>query len=322
MSNHEIVVQRYRRTDQDRLGPWVPVDSTWRTTASAALVAHDIYHHLPSDTGTFADEVAALGAEWYVDVQRPSQAFPAWPVSGFERNAQDSLLNAADSLGPNPLELPQRTAQSLSEPEMEFFRGLASRLSAHLLGIDSNWEAELAGFEQRFVENLLWGYDLAKERFPDQKEVRRASQMLVAELSGLSESDVPLGHEVCITLQGYRAVVSYTDADEDFVRENELEPAYLMTWCSCEPGYPAKHVTVHPCERTYMRYVEDYFASQDVPALREDIRLIPEGEVSHLQLVYIRDASVRAELRACEHAQLPVSLMHMSSYTPRGFRIL
>lgn len=322
MNNEEPVVLRYRRTDQDRLGPWVPVDSSWKSTASHALVAHDIYHHLPADTGTFADEVAALGAEWYVDVQRPSQPFRAWPVSGFERNAQDSLLNAAESPGTKPLELPQRTAPSLSDSEMEFFKGLASRLSAHLQGIDSRWEADLVGFEQRFVENLLWGYALAKARFPDQKEVRRASQALVAELAALRESDVPLGHEVCITLQGYRAVVTYTDADEDFVRENELLPAYLMTWCSCEPGYPAKHVTVHPCERTYMRYVEDYFASQDVPALRDDIQLIPEGEASHLQLVYIRDASIREELQACEQVQLPLSLMHMSSYTPRGFRVL
>lgn len=322
MNTEEPVVQRYRRTDQDRLGPWVPVDSSWKTTASAGLVAHDIYHHLPGDTGTFADEVAALGAEWYIDVQRTSRPVSAWPVSGFERNAQDTLFNAADSTGPKPLELPERTAPSLSGPEMEFFQGLAGRLSAKLLNIDKGWEADLAGFEQRFVENLLWGYALAKERFPDQKEVRRASQALIAELSALDESQVPLGHEVCITLQGYRSVLTYTDADEDFVRENELQPAYLMTWCSCEPDYPAKHVTVHPCESTYLRYVEDHFASQEAAELRADVRLIPEGEASHLQLVYVRDASLQAELSACEHVQLPVSLMHMSSFTPRGFRIL
>jgi hypothetical protein len=322
MNTQAPMVHRYCRTDQDRLGEWSPVGSTWKTAASSGLVAHDIYHHLPTDTGTFSDEVVALGAEWYIDIQRPAVLFDAWPLSGFERNASDTLLNALDSKEPAPFELLRRQAPLLSEDEMDFFRRLARRLSATLLQSQDARMPYQEVFEARFVENLLWGYALARERFPDQGAVRKASRALAEELAALEKSEVPYGHEVTITLKGYNCAVSYSDADVDFVRENEVTPALLMTWCSCEPGYPAQHVTLHRDERSYVEYVSEHFAQQDLQDLADELRLIPEGESSELRPVYVREAATQELLRSGQAVKLPVSLMHLCDYTPRGVRVI
>ena len=320
------VVQHYRRTDQDRLGQWAPVGSSWKSTASSGLVAHDIYHHLPADVGTFAQEVASLGAEWYVDIQalgsNPAPRIDAWPLSGFERNVIDTVLNALDSREKRPFHLPVHDAAALSETELAFFQLMAQRVHDILAKSKDARALDRVNFEQRFVQNLLWGYAQAQARFPDQAAVRKGSKNLALDLANLELSDVPYGHEVAITLEGYRCVISYSDADALFLQEHEVMPAVMMAWCSCEPGYPAKHVTLHRTARDYAEHVSNHFALQDNQGIAEELLLIPEGEQHELSQVYVRDADMQEQLRAGLTVTLPVSLMHMSDYTPRGVRVI
>lgn len=321
----DIVVQRYRRTDQDRLGQWAPVDASWKFTANSGLVAHDIYHHLPGDTGTFAQEVAALGAEWYIDVQdfKGEQGLPfsVWPVSNFERNVRDTVLNALDSKEVRAFDLQPCEAAMLGPKQQAFFEQLA-RKASELLANSSDERAQgLEDFEQRFVQNLLKGYWQARERFPDQRAVRQCSRQLALDLSYLEETDVPYGHEVTLTLQGHLCSISYTDADEDVVEKLELVPAVMMTWCSSERGFPDRHVTVHRTAQDYADFLHEHFSAQDED-LPDEQRIIPRGEQYDLMKVYIRDAKLQEQLQAGQTVQLPLELMHMSDYTPRGFRII
>lgn len=326
MNTQEPVVHRYRRTDQDRLGEWAPVGSSWKSAASSGLVAHDIYHHLPTDVGTFAQEVASLGAEWYIDI-RPLGAtatgsIDSWPLSGFERNVVDTALNALDSREKAPFDLPLHEAATLSALELDFFRLMARKVHKLLVESADPRASERPDFENRFVQNLLWGYAQAQSRFPDQERVREASLDLAFELANLDQSEVPYGHEVVITLNGYSCTVTYSDADAEFLNTQELVPAVMMSWCSCEPGYPVKHVTLHRTARDYAEYVSDHFAKQDSEELRDELRLIPQGEQLDLSQVYVRDTAFQHLLSEGEAVTLPLSLMHMSDYTPRGVRVI
>ena len=319
-------VQRYRRTDQARQGEWAPVGASWKTTASAGLVAHDVYHHLPQDVGTFAQEVAALGAEWYIDVQRvsdqPVASIEGWPLSGFERNVMDTVENALDSREAQAFALPLREAQPLSASEMAFFSELAQKVHATLAARGSPAGFDPQGFQHQFVQMLAWGYRQAQQRFPSQELVRRSSRQLVSALVNLEQSDVPYGHEITISLQGYECAITYTDADAEFLLENEVVPALLMTWCTCASGYPYSHVTLHSSERGYAEHASEHLEAQDAQALSEEQRVIPEGDSQALRPVYIRDTYVQAELRDKGVVALPLSRMHLSDFTPRGVRII
>lgn len=326
MDLQPLCVQRYRRTDQARLGEWAPVGASWKSEASAGLVAHDVYHHLPEDVGTFVQEVASLGAEWYIDIQgvgvKPVDRLYAWPISGFERNVMDTVLNALESREKQAFALPERQAQALSAPEMDFFAGLAKKACEAIASHAEPSGLDPLTFEQRFTQLLVWGYREAQRRFPLQTRVREGSRRLVSDLANLAQSEVPFGHEITISLQGYECVISFTDADAEFLREQEVVPAVMMTWCSCEPGYPATHVTLHRNAADYAEHVAAHFDAQEAQGLPEVQCHIPQGEQYDLSPVYIRDMGVQAHLLEKAAVTLPVSLMHLSDYTPRGIRVI
>lgn len=58
-------ILRYARTDDVFDEIWQPVSNSGQDPASATLVAHDMYHHERADSGTYAQEVATFGAEFY-----------------------------------------------------------------------------------------------------------------------------------------------------------------------------------------------------------------------------------------------------------------
>lgn len=326
MNNQEPFVQRYRRTDLDRMGEWAPVGSSWKTAASAGLVAHDMFHHLPTDTGTFAQEVASLGAEWYIEWQRstsPTEAeFATWSRTRFERNVFDTVLNALDSKEQRPFDLPAHTATPLSDIEMGYFRELVTKVHETVRTSTDPRACERPAFEVRFVQMLLWGYAQAKSRFPDQKAVRQASADLTLTLSELDLSEVPYEHEVTVTLDGTRCTVAYDDADADYLSRQELLPAVMMGWCSCEQSYPLLHVTLHLTARDYAEYVAAHFEQQDAQGLALERQVIPQAEQRDLAAVYVRDAAIQAQLQCGEAVLLPIGLMQVSDYTPRGVRVI
>jgi hypothetical protein len=325
MLHPDIFIQRYRRTDGERLGEWLPTDSSWKTVASSGLVAHDIYHHLPSDVGTFAQEVAALGAEWYVDTQpldRNHNAVSDRAISAFERSATDSLLNALDSREKAPFLLPIVTAGALSDWEMTIFRAVCAK--AYNLVVESlDARARLCDdFENRFVLNLLWGYEQARARFPDQKAVRAGRRDLTDELNGLSTFEVPYGHEVAIKLSGYQCTIEYADADAPFLAENDVVEAVWMTWHSYERGYPAKELTLHANVDDYINFVDQYFMQNDPSMLEDEDKRLPKGETNELCKAYVISPETRAALATCVGIKLPLTVALEAPQTPRGVLIL
>lgn len=329
MNNQHAQVHRYRRTDQARLGEWEPLGSTWKSAASAGLVAHDVYHHLPSDTGTFAQEVAALGAEWYIDVQplgsKKAKSTSEGALKSFERNVTDTVFNALDSQEDFPFMLSNgHTVRTnpLSSTEMQFFDSLADKALELLEKSKDPRAAARDFFKERFLQHLVWGFAHASERFPEQETVREAQNKLATSLANLDMREVPYGHELTVTLNGYDAVVAYEDADAEFLASQGVLPAWMMTWCSCANGYPATHVSLHLTERDYVEHLAEHFRRQDEQSLDEHLQCIPEGDSSSLSQVYVRDGTIQEQIRSGVPTLLPVSLMHMSDFTPRGFRVI
>lgn len=324
MHNTKPIVQRYRRTDQDRLGEWASIDSTWKTPASSGLVAHDVYHHLPTDKGTFAQEVAALGAEWYINIQPFSGKFQeirAEALASFGRNVSDTVLNALDYTEQDPFTLPERVAPAASAEEMQYFQSVACSARQELLA-STDPRTQVENFEVRFIQNLLWGLDQARARFPDQRAVRRGSQLLSYGLADLELSEVPIGHDITITLQGYECTIEFTDADVPFVEEYTPEHAVLMRWCSFEQGYPVKYVTVHATHNDYADYVQRHFEEQDSSALADDAKRLPEGEASSLRPVYVVSQVVKDILAQVGSLTLSLATLQSADQSPRGVLVL
>lgn len=316
-------VQRYRRTDQHRLGDWEPVGSTWKTAASPGLVAHDMYRHLPGDTGTFAQELAALGAEWYIGVQPLREGEVAtWSLETFDRNVEDTVLNALDSEEEKPFFLASKEAQPLRDSEMCHFEDLARNVQRTLEDRSDPKAERCPDFVQRFVAHLVDGYRQAQVRFPDQARVRRAIRELRSLLATLSESDVPFGHDITVTLKGYVCEVHWTDADEAFLAEHQARPVVLMPWCSYEDGYPVQYVTVHSSERDYAEHVQAHFERQEASQPAPQASFIPQGEQSQLSRAYLKDPGLQARLEKEGFLQIPVSAWLLATHTPRGFAML
>jgi hypothetical protein len=325
MHNTKPIVQRYRRTDQNRLGEWASIDSTWKTPASSGLVAHDVYHHLPTDKGTFVQEVAALGAEWYIGIQPFSGHFKeirAEALASFARNVSDTILNALDYKERDPFTLPVRTAPAVSADEFEYFQGLACASHQELLASADPRAARAKDFEARFVHNLLWGLNHARERFPDQRAVRRGSLQLSYDLAALDNSEVPVGHDVTVTLEGYDCRVEFTDADAPFVNEHQPEQAVLMRWCSFEQGYPVKYATVHASHSDYADFVQRHFDEQDSENLADDVKRLPEGEATSLWPVYVVSQAVKDTLARLGSLTLSLPMLQSAEQSPRGVLVL
>jgi len=325
MFNTEPIVQRYRRTDQARLGDWVSVDSTWKTPASSALVVHDIYHHLPTDKGTFAQEVAALGAEWYIDIQPLSGEFKDIgedTLKSFRRVVSDTVLNALDYSEPDPFQLPLRVVDAASPKEMAFFQQLAGKAHVSIQSSADPRSEQAEDFEARFVQNILWGINQAQARFPDQEAVRRGSQYLSYDLGDLQLSEVPVGHEITITLRGYNSSVDFSDADASFVETYRPEQAVLMLWCSLADRYPVQHATLHTSTSEYLEYVDQHFANQDSADLPEEQKLLPEKDTSGLTTVYIINPQVKTELAGAGSLKISLDALRSAEQSPRGVFVL
>lgn len=317
MLSIDEAVYRYRRTEGGRMGEWVSVDARWKTEASAGLVGHDIYHHLPTDTGRFEQEVASLGAEWYINIQSLTDDTPLSPrnIQRFKRNVSDTVANALDSKERNPFELPARTGPLLSATEMQLFESVAEEAERQLVASADPRTQNLLSFRQRIVENLLWGYAGAKTRFPDQARVRRAYDFFVSDLADLELSEVPYGHEVTITCRGYDCQIAFSDADEGFLRVEAPLEAWLMLWCRNDHGYPEAEVSVHQNERDYREF-SDVRLYEDTPAL------IPLDDASRLKKVYVVSPEYKATLERGLPVLLPPDVLRINRETPRGVLVL
>ena len=318
------LIQRYRRVESTRAGDWKPLDSSWKSEASAGLVGHDMYHHLPDDTGTFAEELATIGAEWYVD-RKPLNGFfgdcPPRELKALEGNVVDTVLNAIDSKEEAPFCLPSHNGERLSEEEMAFFSGLAQTALAVLEKSDAPKILNRPDFALRLVGQLLRGYAAAKARFPDQAAARIGSRELRENLADLGHSEVPVGHEVTLTLDGYDCGISYTDADADFLAAKKVVEAKMMVWCSGAPPYAPVELTFHDDESSYREYAEKRFLELEEQGVSEELQILPRDESHTLFKVYLANERLQKTFRQDLLLQLPFAALDAADRTPRGIPI-
>lgn len=326
----EHVILRYVRTSFDRMGPWSPVDSTWKTTASPEMVVHDLLHHLPDDTGSFLQEVIALGAQWYVTDQPLNQScvtISSVIQRNYERNISDLVLNALDSKEPNAFHLHPVNEDKLSDVERTFFRQIAEvAVGTILRGIHPG--AKMAGehalsddFVPGFLAAVSKGVSKARARFPQQKAIRDAARNFIYELADIDESKVPVGHEIQVILLDGKLLVQYADADEQLLKETGAHLAYAMPWCSLEEGYPIRSYSLHRDELAYHAHEETVFTNQ-LEGLAQAEQRIPAGSSDCLIPVYIQTGSLWHELQMNNGIDVVPEIVQTAQLSPRGVCLL
>lgn len=208
----------YRLTDQQP-DCWLPTDESWRTACSSWIVAHDLYHHRPADTGSLAEELASLGAEYYICHEgsgiseiESGGVLPPPGHNALTRNAAGIIGLAIESgnVGFDELALkPSGAALTDCTRAESVFRAAAESAIAemHYLCPDINspeWYAVKTAFSQPEVVAswIRLGYSTTKSRFPDQQRVRRAFETTCEAVRNMSSSS-PLGSVLMASRAGY-----------------------------------------------------------------------------------------------------------------------
>lgn len=322
----ETITLRYTRTDMDRMGPWEPVNSSWRTTASHSMVVHDLLHHQPGDSGSFEEEILSLGAQWYIEDQAadsaPQHITPRMRDNYF-RIVEDVALNALESSQERPFLLSAGTPQGLTVLEQAFFMELAltARLTVEAApgarAEQARNDVSVPAFFDRFLAAMDRGIALARARFPAQFSIRRSARALLHELADLTDEDVPVGHVIEVAVAGHDVSLSYTDADEAFLIETQAKKAFAMVWCDLTEGYPSRHVTLHATREAYALFEARHFENQS-EELPEDEKRIPEGDAVHLRQVYVLDAELIEALSQDDGVRVSLERVDEAFRSPRG----
>lgn len=176
-----------------------PADDGW-------LVAHDVFHHRPDDTGSYSDEVATFGAETWLDE-------PFKDPDDLQRSLTNSWLSVClmtleqGTRGAEGLRVKTRIdPTALGHPQAGMWRGcmkMALREAQEVLGEygDPETWAALSSDEHcdRLLSLVAGGYRQAAERWPDRAQAREWFTQL-AELSGPGEP----GAQLHVTWDGRR----------------------------------------------------------------------------------------------------------------------
>lgn len=143
------------------------------------IVAHDVFHHLPTDRGSYAEEVASLGAQTWFDWEPPNG-----PIGGLEQSLSDSwfgvmglvIENGTRGVSGLLLENPagSRAEDFAREPLALLWRQAylqAVRLARLELGEYTSaeeWEALISDpMVERAVGVVRSGFEQASRRWPN-----------------------------------------------------------------------------------------------------------------------------------------------------------
>lgn len=195
-------------------GMWTPLNSDWMTESESWVVLHDLFHHLPSDKGSFLDEWRTLGAEYYINHECADPAVPK--TRSLSRNAE-AVVDLAIEGGavPDDFKLPAVRCASLSANALEAFASAARHaqreLRMHDFETDPEWAEGMEAFGNvpLLVAHLGAGYHLAKHRFPDQLRAQDAFARGLARLEELADF-AQAGDVVTLTLTGYDLTIERT----------------------------------------------------------------------------------------------------------------
>lgn len=217
---------RYANDPLSSLAKWTPVEDSWRTPAENWVVVHDLYHHTLDDTGSLAEELATLGAEYYICHQPLFQQLPllvepnpCLPVPGFNAMTCAAAgivgLKAEDDCEDLD-EFLMQTVPAPAMPEFEHLfeeveRSAVLQLAEMMEGREKEPDVQraLAAFSQKGVI-ASWvrrGYLQAKTRFPDHPRIQNAWAAAEAQLLSMASSIQPGGVLLAVR-NGYDATFS------------------------------------------------------------------------------------------------------------------
>jgi hypothetical protein len=333
---------RYRRLDNGRGEYWQPVGIRWQTPASDALVAHDVYHHLPGDTGTFAEEVATFGAEYYINFEKSQLQELAPPgLNALRRGAIAVVANIAE-YAKDPakvFQMPTTRRRRLSTEAEAVFREVAEVAYGEALAAlptkesleDGDFDTVAHGkdepeldertFVNSFVSLMRQGYRQAQRRFPDQLRVRSSMASFELVMRHLSKRQVPVGHEITLTLEGYDCTVEYDGADVRVLEGVQYVPALLMSWSREKAAWGSEGISLHRTEDAFSDYLEgwqdEFLATGELAG-----RVWPDGSNHQLAQVYVTDASLIEKLDRFDSVRIFPDAMPAVAFTPSGMQVI
>ena len=159
------------------------------------LTAHDVYHHLSNDQGSYAEEVASFGAQAWTD----PQLAPEHPRSVAELAtiwfSVMAMILEGGTRGVRGLLLPEPPACESTHPLMPLLRQGYTQALWEVQDVFSDWATDeewklLGGHEQtqRAAAWAVHGYETAKVRWPD-ISLARAGYDQLAKLAQASAQD-------------------------------------------------------------------------------------------------------------------------------------
>jgi hypothetical protein len=335
-------VLRYRRLDNGRGEYWKPVGIKWQTPATDALVAHDVYHHLPGDTGTFAEEVTTFGAEYYINFEHSNlQEIVPPGLNALRRGAIAVVANVAE-YAKDPAKvfhMPITRRRRLSPEAEGVFAEVAEvaygEAFAALSGREGLEDADLEAGEQEkadveldertfvdsFVNLMRLGYRQARRRFPDQLRVRAAMASFELVLRHLGKRQVPVGHEITLTLKGYDCRLEYEGADVRALEGVRYVPALLMTWSKEKTGWGSEGISLHRTEDAFSDYLEGW---QDEFLATGNLadQVWPDGSNHQLAQVYVTETSLIEKLDMFDSVRIFPDSMPAVGFTPSGTQVI
>ena len=341
MTRRNRHVLRYRRYESSQGDDWKPIGSSWQTPASGELVAHDVYHHLPGDTGTFAEEAATFGAEYYINFEDSPLQQTALPgLNALQRGAIAVVANGAKSAKnlSQAFSMPTNRRKPLSAEAEEVFAHVAHAAYEELAyafelrmcpaDIEGEEEAEVTEvcpeevvFVTSFVNLMRHGYRQARRRFPDQLRVRSAMDNLEAVLRHLSRQEVPDGHIITLTLSGYDCKVEYPGADVEALESVRYVPALLMSWSGQKAGWGSEGISLHRTEAAFADYLEDWennvFEGEGVAE-----QTLPDGSARQLVPVYVTEVTLIQKLDRYDSVRLLPGSIPQVDVTPSGRQVI
>ncbi len=166
------------------------------------VIAHDVFHHLPGDTGTYAEEITTFGAELWLDQDQPLEAtqhalVTSWfsvmalTIENGSRGVEGLLLHrhrpSKDFLEGSRADFLRRVYRQALEEAQETFGDFAD---------PSVWnELRDRSMEDRAVSLAVEGYWQAQLRWPQPTQAQAQFKAL-SELAGPAEAGARLRVEV------------------------------------------------------------------------------------------------------------------------------
>lgn len=173
-------------------GSWEREESGWvldgrlhTSPDTGWIIAHDVFHHLPGDTGTYAEEITTFGAELWLDPRQDEQALQRDLATSWFSVMALTIENG--SRGVEGLRLTRHPASEgfLRGPQADFLRTVyrmalqEARDTFGSFAEPSVWnELQNQGMEDRAVSRAMDGHRQARLRWPDPSQAQAQFEAL------------------------------------------------------------------------------------------------------------------------------------------------